>query len=1782
MRRLGLWCVVLVTVCVSYAANSGGHSYRTQRRWPERRVNGLRLQVIDEGRTYPRACNESSCYPAVGNLLIGRQKYLWASSTCGQQKKERFCIVSHLKERKKCFVCDSRNVQKSHEVENIVSRIGGNRLKWWQAENGKENVTIQLDLEAEFHFTHLIITFKTFRPAAMLIERSYDFGRTWKVYQYFAYSCADSFPGIPNKPRERVTDVVCDSRYSGVEPSTEGEVIFRVLPPNIEVDDPYSSEIQDLLKITNLRINFTKLHTLGDNLLDQSKQIKMKYYYAVYEMVVRGSCSCYGHANQCAGELGQHTGSDVVYGKCLCTHHTKGINCEQCEDMYNDQPWKPAVGKQTNACKKCTCNGHATRCHFDPAVWESSGKVSGGVCDNCQHNTMGQNCELCKPFYFRDSRLDITHPDVCQPCDCDPYGSEENGICEPHSDSVLGTVAGVCHCKKNVEGRRCDRCKSGFWNLRPDNPDGCEPCSCSLLGIIENHGCNHFTGECACKRNVAGRDCSQCVTEFWGLSVDEVGCKPCDCDPGGAYDYNCDVINGQCRCRPHVIERRCDQSESGYFVGNLDYLTYEAELTRGCQNCQVIVREPKPDRKSTWTGLGFMRVYKGSNLKFNISDIPQTLEYGIIIRYEHQLPKDWKKVIVSIKRLDSTDHSGLCAHIKPSNDKKIIRLSSGKTHVLALPPVCLEKGKMYTIDLKFKYYNRQKFNPQAFVYIDSIVLTPQIDRIPIFQKIFGSERNHDEFKRFHCDEIFFSVSQRKLPEVCKKFLYSIGFYVFDGGLKCDCNPIGSFSEQCDQLGGQCQCKTNVIGRRCDRCATGTYGLDAKGCKACNCHSEGSLDNFCNIETGQCRCHGNTYGQRCDKCPPGFWNFPNCEVCSCNGHSDACDLTSGYCLNCRDFTTGPNCDRCITGYYGDPRIGVQISCRPCSCPDSKFSHARDCELDRENQNVICHCEEGYKGEKCEVCADNFYGDPSVPSEKCHRCKCNDNIDVTVPGSCDPLTGECLLCIFNTEGPNCEYCKHGYYGNATQHNCQMCVCSTLGTHPNSKQCNKTTGQCTCLPNVIGKTCDHCAAGFWNFSSGEGCKPCDCDPQGSLSNDCNVFDGWCHCKKGYGGRTCSDCKDNYWGDPKTKCIPCDCNFEGAATFQCRRNDGTCFCKKGIVGKYCNQCARGYTGKAPKCEHCGECFEQWECKIKDLKNQALTLIEEFNEVNDTGTTGVYTEEFEEMQQKLDETEKLLASENITQLNTSEIEITLQILSLNLTTNEALLENVDSEINGTLQRISDATHTLNDLKVRAGVLEQNVRILEYNVTKLQEADIEGAFSITKEAEKRSSLSEIQVQAARNILDESAKWRNQTEELLKQEKNNFNKTYDENTSILENVSDQISVIESGVGEINRLVCDGVGTVNKCDHVCGGAGCGKCGGISCNNGAITVAKNALDLAEEAQQNIVHKKSAAQNLLTKMKNLRMLADEALNKSKEAVEQTSNFQLESGDISADIMDLLHHVEKFLHAEGLQYEEIQAVSEKCLNLKMPLGPEEIEKLAHEIQESVKNLTNSEDILNAAFQKREEVKELVNRAAIIKKNADAVIQVANIVKVNLEETKESQDHAETAIVKTRGLISTVDRDHKEIENQTQNAKAISDRSLRELEKLKKQSGELQEKYLENKRSLERAVNQAETSRNLTVKAEEDAQLLEKVYKETEKRLSQKEVVSNDVRYRTQELKQKAMKLIELATERYHDFKELEANFNKNNQTLNRYKDILDGLLQESEEIIEGIRKKSTLYRECT
>jgi len=56
----------------------------------------------------------------------------------------------------------------------------------------------------------------------------------------------------------------------------------------------------------------------------------------------------------------------------------------------------------------CNCHGHSTDCKYDEEVNRKGLSLDihghydgGGVCQNCQHNTVGINCNKCKPKYYR-------------------------------------------------------------------------------------------------------------------------------------------------------------------------------------------------------------------------------------------------------------------------------------------------------------------------------------------------------------------------------------------------------------------------------------------------------------------------------------------------------------------------------------------------------------------------------------------------------------------------------------------------------------------------------------------------------------------------------------------------------------------------------------------------------------------------------------------------------------------------------------------------------------------------------------------------------------------------------------------------------------------------------------------------------------------------------------------------------------------------------------------------------------------------------------------------------------------------------------------------------------------------------------------------------------------------------------------------------------------------------------------------------------------------------------
>ncbi|XP_064422528.1 laminin subunit beta-1 [Latimeria chalumnae] len=1807
----------------------------------------------------PQGCTEGSCYPATGNLLIGRAHGLSVTSTCGLQGAEEYCIVSHLQDSDKCFYCHSYDPQQSHQIQNVIYLTNADGEKtWWQAENGVEKVSIRLNLEAEFHFTHLIMKFKTFRPAAMLIERSVDFGLTWKAYRYFSYNCTKMFPGIRQTLR-KVDDVICENRYSDIEPSTEGEVIYKVLDPAVTVEDPYSLEIQDLLRITNLRINFTKLHTLGDNLLDQRKEVLAKYYYAVYELVVRGSCFCYGHASECAPVEGVRVGVEgMIHGRCVCKHNTKGLNCENCRDFYHDLPWRPAEANNPHTCRQCDCNNHSRKCHFDMAVYLATGNVSGGVCDNCLHNTMGRNCEICKPFYYRNPMVDIRTEGACIPCDCDPVGSLDGGICDSHTDFNLRMLAGQCRCKENVKGTRCDSCKEGFYGLSENDPQGCQPCRCDPRGIVlSGPPCDQISGDCYCKRYVTGRYCGQCLPEYWGLSSDITGCRPCDCDFGGAYNNRCLMENGHCDCRPHLIGRQCDDVQLGYFCMPLDYYTYEAEdatphsptdqelpgeprpeaqndcleyyngvrngrsvrlrrpqgIARALQqraalrrtrqlqrkpDVETIRRPQAPNKMITWTGPGFARVKDGAGLVFKIDNIPYSMEYDIMIRYEPESAENWQ-AIVSITS-ESLPMSHRCGNILPSEQMYSVSLQHQQRYLVLPRPFCFETNNRYIIAIRFQRDDAKHRHVTAFILIDSLVLLPKYTELPGFHGNDPSSVHHrEEMERYMCLDSFKMATMPTLAEMCIKLICSVSAIIHDGALPCECDPQGSTSAVCEKIGGQCKCKPNVIGRHCDQCAPGTYGFGPSGCYPCNCHSHGSVSDICDPSSGQCRCQHGAIGRQCDQCLPGQWGFPNCRPCQCNSHSEVCNSKTGTCMDCRDYTTGRHCERCLDGYFGNPVLGSGEQCRPCPCPrypGSGHYHGNSCDMDQESNEIVCHCVPGYTGLRCDRCSPGYFGNPALEGSVCRPCQCNNNIETSDPGACDPQTGTCLRCLFNTDGPSCAECKLGYYGNALLHSCRQCTCNlqgTLDSHctQDGCYCDRVTGNCPCRPNVIGRNCDQCAPNHWDFSQGPGCQPCACNVVHAVAPSCNMFTGQCHCQPGFGGRDCSKCQENFWGNPERECKACDCDINGVETLQCNHSTGQCYCREGVTGPICNQCARGFHGNFPQCAHCHPCFHQWDQVVMSLQAELEGIKRKVSDIIEGGLPDSFDEgRMKALEDKLAQIQELISSNgtslqeqfnHVFQLENA-IRRELSQLSRKLEKIQRQLSNTElsnQEEREKLRALEDELRTLNEsvhrfreqLKnaITSGFTESYNSILKY-------------YQESASAERQGNAS---VLGPESPVGQSASTRNETEALLKKHKDEFRRTAAAQKKSLKELDKKVQTLT--VAGINEKVCGAPGHASCAESPCGGANCRDnlgnrvCGGKGCD-GAVPTAVEALKKVQNVSKELTNKGAELDAVSQKIQQIQEEAQDTKEEVEKALSKAQEVKDRIASSTEELRNFIKKIKDFLNEEGADPESIELVARQVLNISLPASASDIAGVLKQIKDSISNVSNVDQILNATAENLQALKDLLKRANEAKERAEGV-------NTTIESTRQTLDTITTKLDSTQKSLKKAQKNIKAVRNSitkvNDKVSAIGEKqmdAMNRLANLSKEVDELKNKMELNRKMAAEAKEKADKAAVVAKDLNEVMEEVEKKYTKLKKQIEGLDDDSGDAASRVHKVKKEAEDLLKKARSDLEKLKDLENKFQQNRKNMEEKIATLQELEQKANDLVQYIRNKSSAYASCT
>lgn len=175
-----------------------------------------------------------------------------------------------------------------------------------------------------------------------------------------------------------------------------------------------------------------------------------------------------------------------------------------------------------------------------------------------------------------------------------------------------------------------------------------------------------------------------------------------------------------------------------------------------------------------------------------------------------------------------------------------------------------------------------------------------------------------------------------------------------------------------------------------------------------------------------------------RCPIGYTGL-SCEACAPGFVRQQTGSWLGRCVREEE--------PCRPGTYGDPSRGIACQLCPCPLTTSGNNFARTCYLGPDN-DVVCNCERGYKGRRCELCEDGFSGNPLQPGSSCRQNP------IVQPAHCDPR-------------------------------------GTLRVHQD--------GRCECKEHVTGSRCDQCSSRSFHLNSRSvtGCIDCFCT---GVSKECS----------------------------------------------------------------------------------------------------------------------------------------------------------------------------------------------------------------------------------------------------------------------------------------------------------------------------------------------------------------------------------------------------------------------------------------------------------------------------------------------------------------------------------------------------------------------------------------------------------------------------------------------------------------------------------------------------------
>lgn len=364
---------------------------------------------------------------------------------------------------------------------------------------------------------------------------------------------------------------------------------------------------------------------------------------------------------------------------------------------------------------------------------------------------------------------------------------------------------------------------------------------------------------------------------------------------------------------------------------------------------------------------------------------------------------------------------------------------------------------------------------------------------------------------------------------------------------------------------------------------------------------------------------------------------------------------------------------------------------------------------------------------------------------------------------------------------------------------------------------------------------------------------------------------------------------------------------------------------GFKCDQCDRGYLGRAPHCSPCGECFDNWDLILNTLQAETKRVIDESKQIKTVGATGAYTKEFDAMEKKLGIIRNLLdnttvSAQDINTLDQVVVDLRrhLNISIADLKEAEATLENVYSSIN--LANVS-----LDGLRKKSESIKATANDLKANATQLQEANIEGALNLTREAwNKVNSLAEVDRETEELNANAERQCRH-TEALVNRTSEEFEALQHKNEQALDQYHDELTTLSQRIPDLNEQICDkrGVGG-DSCDNLCGGAGCKHCGGLSCEKGALTMSEKALFYVQDTEKRVKEKDEVAEDLIRSLSHAKTNASEAFKKAEKAFQEAEGYLNATQQLSENGKDLITNLTNILNSNLASPSEIKEYIDK------------------------------------------------------------------------------------------------------------------------------------------------------------------------------------------------------------------------------------------------------------------